>query len=92
MINLFSQGPKANPVVTARIKEWVREIMSLPDDIIVMVTELRCAEDDCPDVETVIAVLGEPGSTANRKHKLLKPMSEVTREDVMSLAARGTHG
>jgi hypothetical protein len=56
----------------------------------VMVSELRCAEDDCPDVETVIAVLGEPGKA--RKHKLLKSMSEVTRDDVMNLAARGTHG
>ena len=62
----------------------------LPDDMVVMVTELRCAEDDCPDVETVIAVLGEPGQS--RKHKLLMPMIEVTKMDVMYLAARGTHG
>ncbi len=52
--------------------------------------ELRCAEDDCPDVETVIAVFGEPGKA--RKHKLLKPVTEVSRSDVRTLAARGTHG
>ena len=90
MINLFSQGPKSDPEVTSRIKKWVREVMGLPDDVVVMVSELRCAEDDCPDVETVIAVMGEPGQA--RKHKLLKPASEVTRDDVLSLAARGTHG
>jgi len=90
VMNLFGQKPSHDPAVTARIKGWVREIMGFPDDVIVMVAELRCAEDDCPDVETVIAVLGEPGKA--RKHKLLKPMAEVTRYDVMSLAARGTHG
>jgi hypothetical protein len=66
--------------------------MGLSDEVPVMVTELRCAEENCPDVVTVIAVLGEPGTAMNRNHKLLKPMSEVTREDVMGLAARGTHG
>ena len=90
MINMFSQGSQSDPEVTSRIKEWVREVMGLSDDVVVMVSELRCAEDDCPDVETVIAVLGEPGKA--RKHKLLKPASEVTRDDVISLAARGTHG
>ena len=89
-MNLFGQKPTHDPAVTVRVKEWVREVMGLPDDVTVMVTELRCAEADCPDVETVIAVLGEPGVA--RKHKLLKPMAEVTRHDVMSLAARGTHG
>ena len=89
-MNLFGQKPSHDPAVTARVKDWVREVMSLPDDVTVMVTELRCAEADCPDVETVIAVLGEPGMA--RKHKLLKPIAEVTFYDVMSLAARGTHG
>jgi hypothetical protein len=64
--------------------------MGLPDNTVVTVMELRCREDDCPDVETVIGVLGEPGKA--RKHKLPKPLADVTREDVMSLAARGTHG
>lgn len=90
MINLFNQGPKSDPEVTNRIKGWVREVMGLSDDVVVMVTELRCTEGDCPDLETVIAVLGEPGMA--RRHKLLKPMTEVTRNDVISLAARGTHG
>lgn len=89
MINLFNQAPKSDPEITNRIKQWVREVMALPEEVVVMVSELRCAEDDCPDVETVIAVLGEPGTA--RRHKLLKPMNEVTHNDVISLAARGTH-
>ena len=90
MINLFGKKPANNPEVTARVKGWLREVMGLSDDVVVMVTELRCAEDGCPDVETVIAILGEPGIA--RKHKLLKPLVEVTRFDVMSLAARGAEG
>lgn len=90
MVNLFNQDQKSDPVDIARIKGWVKQVMGLANDVTVMVTELRCAEDDCPDVETVIAVLGEPGKA--RKHKLPKPMSEVTREEVVALAARGTHG
>jgi hypothetical protein len=76
--------------VITRIKGWARELFRLPDDVTVMVSELRCREEGCPEVETVIVVLGEPGKT--RQHKLLKPMAEVTRDDVVSLAARGTHG
>lgn len=90
MINLFGQGPKADPAALARVKGWVREVFGLADDAVVMVTELRCAEDDCPDVETVIAVMGEPGKA--RRHKLPKPAADVTRAEVISLAARGTHG
>lgn len=90
MINPFGQNPARDPEVASRIKHWVREVMGLSDDATVMVTELHCAEEDCPDVETVIAVLGDPGKA--RKHKLPKPMAEVTRYDVMSLAARGAHG
>jgi hypothetical protein len=90
MINLFGQAPKPDIEVVRRVKGWAQEAFGLPDDAAVMVTELRCAEDDCPDVETVVAVLGEPGKA--RRHKLLKPVAEVTRDEVMSLAARGTHG
>lgn len=92
MINPFNQTLKSDHEETTRIKQWVRKVMGLSDEVPVMVTELRCPEDDCPDVETVIAVLGRPGTAMNRKHKLLKPMTEVTREDVIGLAARGTHG
>lgn len=90
MINLFDPGPKSDPAVLARVKAWAREAFGLDDEATLLVTELRCAEDDCPDVETVIAVLGEPGKA--RRHKLLKPAAEVRREEVIDLAARGTHG
>lgn len=90
MIDLFGTRPKPPTAETARVKGWVAESFGLPEDVVVMVTELRCTEADCPDVETVIAVLGGPG--AARRHKILKPLADVTRADVAELAARGTHG
>jgi hypothetical protein len=89
-MNLFGQKPPSNPEAIARIKGWVYELFGIPEETTLTVMELRCHEDDCPDVETVIGVLDEPGKA--RKHKLMKPMGEVTREDIASLAARGTHG
>jgi len=88
-MNLLLNSSKPDPNVIARIKDWAREVFRLPDDFI-MVTELRRKEDSCPEVETVIDVLGEPGKA--RHHKLPKSAAEVLFFDVLSLAARGTHG
>lgn len=87
MIDLFAPKPATDPGI-ARVKGWVQRYMTLPPDAVVMVTELRCAAADCPDVETVIAVLGPPGVA--RRHKLPKPARDVTVEEVWSLAAAGT--
>jgi len=88
MINLFAPKPPQTEAI-GRIKEWVYELFELPEENTITVMELRCQEDDCPDVETVIGVFGEPGKAL--KHKVMKPLSEVTREDVVALAALGTH-
>jgi hypothetical protein len=63
-----------------RVKQWVREVRSLPDEAVVMVSELRCHEDGCPDVETVVAIMGV--GAADTKAKFAKPIDHVTREDI----------
>lgn len=88
-MNLFDDRPRTDPAAAARVRGWAVELFGLDPDARVMVTELRCAEDGCPDVETVVAVLAGPGKA--RSHKLPKPVAEVTRDDVAALAARGTH-
>lgn len=90
MIDLLAPRTRPDPEAVARVRGWVYELFGLPDDTAITVMELACADSDCPDVETVIGVLGEPGKA--RKHKVLKGLAAVTREDVMSLAARGNHG
>ncbi len=78
--DLFGTRPRNDPAVIDRLKRWTAEALRLPDDTPVMVTELRCAEEGCPDVETVIAVLDTPGRP--RQFKVFKPLGEVTRDDL----------
>lgn len=68
------------PDSSRRVKEWVREIRALPDEAVVMVSELRCHENGCPDIETVIAIMGVGSSET--KVKFAKPIDGVTREDI----------
>jgi hypothetical protein len=68
-----------------RIKDLVRAHFALDDGMTLMVSELRCHEDGCPDVETVIAVMG--GGQANLTWKIAKPMAQVDAGDVAGLTA-----
>jgi hypothetical protein len=79
-MNLFGQKANHDAVAASRVKEWVREALALGDDVVVTVAELRCAEEDCPDVETVVGIL-EQGN--QRKFKVLKPLPEVTWDDLL---------
>ncbi len=79
-------APKRNRLQakSAEIKDWVREVMKLPDDITMTVAELACREEGCPDIETVIGIL-EPGKaiTTIRIHA---QMADVKRVDVVEAA------
>ena len=68
-----------------RIKELVRKRFGLDEAATLMVSELRCHEDGCPDVETVIAVMG--GGQANLTWKIAKPMAQVDAGDIAALPA-----
>jgi hypothetical protein len=86
-MNLFSQKPAHDPAVVDRLKGWARELLGLGDDVTMTVMQLNCAEDDCPDVETVVGVL-EQGN--QRKFKVLKPLAEVTRDDLAAALRQPT--
>ena len=47
-----------------------------------MVSELRCHEEGCPDVETVIALMHEGAEP--EKVKIYKPMAELNLEEIKS--------
>lgn len=70
---------------SARIKEWVRREFGLSGDMPVTVMELRCSEEGCPPVETVIGILD--WSEGARRYKVHKRMAEVGYEDVARLAS-----
>lgn len=87
---LLGQRSKNDPQVIARVKDWAAANFALAKDVTVMVTELRCTEEGCPPIETVIAILDTPGSP--RQYKVYKPMAEVTADDVAAVASgSGNH-
>jgi hypothetical protein len=65
---------------TKRVKGLVRNSWGIDEDVVIMVSELRCHEDDCPDVETVIALM--TGGNEPPKVKIMKPMSELQAADI----------
>ncbi|MCB1739412.1 MAG: hypothetical protein KDK91_03520 [Gammaproteobacteria bacterium] len=69
---------------TQRIKALVSERWQLPAQTTVMVTELRCHEAGCPDLETVVALM-MPGAP-RQSVKIGKPMHEVRATDLEPLA------
>jgi hypothetical protein len=65
---------------TRKIKDWVREIMNLPNDTIVMVTELQSVESGCPPLETVIDLLDS--NQEKRQAIIHKLVLTVSYQDV----------
>ena len=76
----LSNKPKGGH--TKRVKDIVRKAWSIPENVIIMVSELRCHEEGCPDVETVIALMYEGAEP--EKVKIYKPMAELNLEEIKS--------
>ena len=72
---MFNDQKKPRMNHTKRIKELVRAAWNVNDDIVIMVSELRCHEDGCPDLETVIALMSE--DAAPKTIKINKPIAEL---------------
>ena len=83
-LDLFGSSRKNDPKRIADVKKWVVEVFRLEADVSVMVTELRCTEAGCPPLETVIAILDQPGQP--RQFKIHKAIAEVTFADVLHVA------
>ena len=91
-INPLGPRPRSDPERVAEIKRWVADTFQLADNAPILVTELRCAEPDCPPIETVIAIMGRDGAACcPPTYRLRKPLIEVTRADVARLATDTTH-
>jgi hypothetical protein len=55
-MDLFAKRNPEKGRRTQQIKAQIIELLELDQDATVMVTELNCQDDDCPEVETVIAI------------------------------------
>lgn len=85
MLDLFNAQPRPDPAHLAAIKGWVAEALALPDDVTVMVSELRCSEPGCPPLETIIAVL-RPGQPPEQR-KLHQAAAAITAAEIRRLYA-----
>ena len=67
-----------------RVKEWTRTAFELSDEVSLLVTQLECREENCPPLETVIAILDTPGQP--RQFKLHKSVADIVENDVQRSA------
>jgi hypothetical protein len=77
------------PAELAILKALVRTELSLTDDDVVLVNELRCTKAGCPPVETVVVVLDGDG---HHKWQLPQPPEEVTSHTLRRTLAMNPEG
>ena len=86
-MNLFETKPQRPDAAQGqRVKAWFRELLAVNENATLTITELRCSEDCCPDVETVVCVLLGPGR--QRKWHFLLPIEGLTRQHVVEMLER----
>ena len=81
LIGSSSQKPSLKMV--RRIKCALREVLELPEDAIITVTQLACLEEACAPLETVIGLLRP--AAPQLQHKVHKPTDTVDADDLMQL-------
>ncbi|MEO1282963.1 MAG: hypothetical protein AAFV69_14645 [Pseudomonadota bacterium] len=80
--NPFAPRPRGGyPEVLKQIRTWVRDTIPLDAEDTISVTELNCAEPDCPPKETVIVVMRDSGPW--EKMRIHKAMPDVTEVDIL---------
>ncbi|CAN7452303.1 hypothetical protein LJR090_003676 [Bosea sp. LjRoot90] len=62
----------------AQVKRQVRELLHLPENAVIAVNEILCADPACPGTETVILVM-KPGEKT-RAFKVQMGLAELTPE------------
>ena len=79
-VNPFARKNPSDVSHTARIKDWVRTQLRLPEDVVVSVNEVACRDAGCPDIETVIGILqaGRPVQTL----RVIQPIAHVTKDHI----------
>ncbi|MEO0984236.1 MAG: hypothetical protein AAFY20_01660 [Cyanobacteria bacterium J06639_14] len=78
-MNLFKQQrPTAKSEHIQQLKTWTSEVLNLPADVPISISQLQCHEPGCPPIETVIAVMTQPPQT----YKIHAAAGDISREAV----------
>jgi len=85
MKNFFNNSEDHdNKEISKKVKQWVKLYFGLPEvGCVVLVSELQCADEGCPDVETVISILAQPEV---KVYKIGKPLIYVRVRDIETLS------
>lgn len=76
-MNLFKQPRSTtNPAHIQQLKTWTQEILTLPADIPISISQLQCHEPGCAPVETVVSVMTQPIQT----FKIHAALGDICRE------------
>jgi hypothetical protein len=77
---LFGRNKReaAGADAAAQVKRQVRELLALPDEAVIAVNEILCADPACQGAETVILVM-KPGEKT-RAFKVQTGLAELTPE------------
>jgi hypothetical protein len=83
-LSIMGSGPTSSERAskTRDVKQAVRKHFKLDEAASVFVAEIACGEADCPDVETVVAVLLEGH---RREFKIRKSVDAITPQDIDAL-------
>ena len=79
---MFSNPKKQNADQTNRVKALVRDIWDIDEGVVIMVSELKCYEDGCPDLETVVVLMDEGAQP--KTIKINKCLSEIDVKTISS--------
>lgn len=79
-MDLFAKRNPGKSQRSQEIKAQVSQLLDLSENTTVMVTELNCQDEDCPEVETVIAIFlpGRPKIQAT----LHLSIDEITKDEI----------
>tara|TARA_Y100000589_G_scaffold306146_1_gene320647 strand:- start:275 stop:535 length:261 start_codon:yes stop_codon:yes gene_type:complete len=85
MKNLFDRR-RPNGAKVREIKDLVINYFGFPETTVLTVAELRCHDDGCPPVETVITARHSDSSIQD--WRLTKPIDEIAKKDIESLCTK----
>ena len=80
---LRSASQKPNIARVREIKRILREVLGLPDEATVTLSQLACLEEDCAPLETVIGLL-QPG-LPQKQHKIHKATDDLKANDLVEV-------
>jgi hypothetical protein len=72
-----------NHIITAKVQEWVKDKMTIPEGTIIEIQELNCSDPGCMDKETRIFLSFKDNT--RKQFRIHKPLVYIRKRDVDQL-------